>query len=576
MSANDLSSMVVRRERSNLPGGGYTPAVVHARAPELPEQDFILQALLSLPPPVPPADGGDGGALTIFSLVRQWSSSSAALRRALQRRLARGIAVQSALENGVLPLASDLRSWCAGDEAVQLPLFGLLQQPAAGSQAGDERVLLAAVTRHIDGIRDVAALLSKTGSDLDDARWNALQQIVDVHEGEKVLAFTQYEETARALFKRSLQSKRSAMLTASSSMIASGRIPRAEVISLFAPGANGRGKVPANCTVNLLICTDILSEGANLQDASVVVHLDLPWTPVRLTQRVGRAARLGSQARQVTVYTMPPPASAELLLRMERRLAAKLSVAARTVGIAGTVLPLLHLPAPSAASVPQLASQLRDLLRELGNGGHAENNPKELLVAAVDLALHAENAEVHFLALLDCGVNPQLVAGRGDWIDERISTCNSVLCALKLRLHAGDLKTRIAPQRDIEKAHRLLGRFTAMRDARLAAGIPSAAYAQSRKRLIRRLDTIAMRAPVHTRPSLHKVVARARRVATAAFGDGAERVLAELATAQMPDDSWLRAIEAFGEAQIRRSDGGSAPQEVRAILLLRQLANTRG
>jgi hypothetical protein len=64
-------------------------------------------------------------------------------------------------------------------------------------------------------------------------------------------------------------------------------------------------------------------------------------------------------------------------------------------------------------------------------------------------------------------------------------------------------------------------------------------------------------------------------VATAAFGDGAERVLAELATAQMPDDSWLRAIEAFGEAQIRRSDGGSAPLEVRAILILRQLANTR-
>ena len=46
--------------------------------------------------------------------------------------------------------------------------------------------------------------------------------------------------------------------------------------------------------VDLLIATDLLSEGLNLQDASVVVHLDLPWTAARLTQRIGRVWRVGA------------------------------------------------------------------------------------------------------------------------------------------------------------------------------------------------------------------------------------------------------------------------------------------
>ena len=46
--------------------------------------------------------------------------------------------------------------------------------------------------------------------------------------------------------------------------------------------------------MTLLLTTDLASEGVNLQDASVVVHLDLPWTAARLEQRVGRVARLAS------------------------------------------------------------------------------------------------------------------------------------------------------------------------------------------------------------------------------------------------------------------------------------------
>ena len=102
------------------------------------------------------------------------------------------------------------------------------------------------------------------------------------------------------------------------------------------PGARGAARAER---IDLLITTDLLSEGLNLQEASVIVHLDLPWNPARLDQRVGRALRLGSRHEAVTVYSIAPPASAERLLRIETRLRDKLSVAQRTIGVAGRILP---------------------------------------------------------------------------------------------------------------------------------------------------------------------------------------------------------------------------------------------
>ena len=72
-----------------------------------------------------------------------------------------------------------------------------------------------------------------------------------------------------------------------------------------------------------MITTDLLSEGVNLQGASVIVHLDVPWTPAGLEQRVGRAARMGSRHACVHVHGIAPPAAAERLLTLERRLARK-------------------------------------------------------------------------------------------------------------------------------------------------------------------------------------------------------------------------------------------------------------
>ena len=56
----------------------------------------------------------------------------------------------------------------------------------------------------------------------------------------------------------------------------------------------------------MLIATDVLAEGQNLQDAHIVVNFDLPWAIIRLIQRAGRVDRIGQQHDAITVYWFLP------------------------------------------------------------------------------------------------------------------------------------------------------------------------------------------------------------------------------------------------------------------------------
>src|SRR5439155_9770123 len=58
--------------------------------------------------------------------------------------------------------------------------------------------------------------------------------------------------------------------------------------------------------IDTLVCTDLASEGLNLQSAGVVVHYDIPWNPVKLDQRNGRAHRIGQTRDSVrAIYFLP-------------------------------------------------------------------------------------------------------------------------------------------------------------------------------------------------------------------------------------------------------------------------------
>ena len=126
----------------------------------------------------------------------------------------------------------------------------------------------------------------------------------------------------------------------------------------------------------------------------MVVHLDLPWNPARLDQRVGRARRLGSRHAVVTVYSVAPPASAERMLRIERSAAREASRRTANDRRRRTHLPSLarsrtndDASASNDQSASELASDLRDVLATGSRARHSARNgacaSDDVLVAAV-------------------------------------------------------------------------------------------------------------------------------------------------------------------------------------------------
>jgi superfamily II DNA or RNA helicase len=145
-------------------------------------------------------------------------------------------------------------------------------------------------------------------------------------DGKPTLVFTSRRETVRYLRDR-LAPPAVAWCTGTRAGLGPCPLPRATVLGWFREAP--RSSVgPA---ARHLIATDVAAEGLDLQRAARVVHYDLPWTPMRLEQREGRAVRLGSPHPAVDVVTFRPPAAMERALRLTRVLALK----ARLPSLAG-------------------------------------------------------------------------------------------------------------------------------------------------------------------------------------------------------------------------------------------------
>ncbi len=87
-----------------------------------------------------------------------------------------------------------------------------------------------------------------------------------------------------------------------------------------------------------MICTDVLSEGQNLQDAGVLINYDLHWNPVRMIQRAGRIDRLGTNYQKLFIYNCFPEEGLENLLGLVGRLQKRIADIDGTVGLDGSVL----------------------------------------------------------------------------------------------------------------------------------------------------------------------------------------------------------------------------------------------
>src|SRR5712691_3044255 len=155
-----------------------------------------------------------------------------------------------------------------------------------------------------------------------------LRLITHEHRGKKLIVFTQFADTVHYLTTQ-LQARGVSRLAA----VTGDTDDPTQLAWRFSPVSNNkRTRIVPDQELDVLIATDVLSEGQNLQDAAVVVNYDLPWAVIRLVQRAGRVDRIGQQAETILCYSFLPAAGVERIIRLRARVRQRLQENAEVVG----------------------------------------------------------------------------------------------------------------------------------------------------------------------------------------------------------------------------------------------------
>ncbi|HZO71934.1 MAG TPA: helicase-related protein [Ktedonobacteraceae bacterium] len=162
-----------------------------------------------------------------------------------------------------------------------------------------------------------------------DAKLAALVDLLtQQHPNEKILIFTQFADTVHYLSQQ-LKARGIAAIEG----VTGDTADPTELAWRFSPLSNDRQhEVAPEHELRVLVATDVLSEGQNLQDAAIVVNYDLPWAIIRLIQRAGRVDRIGQQSDSIYCYSFLPTEGVERLIRLRERVRRRLKENAEVVG----------------------------------------------------------------------------------------------------------------------------------------------------------------------------------------------------------------------------------------------------
>jgi ERCC4-related helicase len=248
-----------------------------------------------------------------------------------------------ALEDGRLLSAKTYRKW--------------LQTEGNDEEGAEENADFSRFVENLEAIPkdlyDIEAIRHKVNEDLSalegvlkeleeqrkDKKLETLERLLVSKEleGHKIIVFSYFKDTARYLYRH--LTKTSSLQGERIDIVDSSVHPedRRRKIEHFSPKANKKDLMPED-EIRILISTDVLSEGQNLQDADVVINYDLHWNPVRMVQRVGRLDRLGSPHSVIHVANFFPEEELEDLLGLLKRLTQKIDEINQTVGLDASVL----------------------------------------------------------------------------------------------------------------------------------------------------------------------------------------------------------------------------------------------
>lgn len=160
-----------------------------------------------------------------------------------------------------------------------------------------------------------------------DQKLNELEKLLNGnHKDDKVIVFTQYSDTANYVYNQLV--KRGVKHIGK---VTGGTKSPTTIVERFSPISN-KAEVSKENELRVLIATDVLSEGQNLQDAHVIVNYDLPWAIIRLIQRAGRVDRIDQNSEKIYCYSFFPADEIEKIIRLRTRLNERINENASIVG----------------------------------------------------------------------------------------------------------------------------------------------------------------------------------------------------------------------------------------------------
>jgi hypothetical protein len=271
-----------------------------------------------------------------------------------------------------------LEHWTTKNDAIlgyatqrEFELWGDEDEESSDEDVVSEE-LIQSIARLSRDEYDVSAMMTETYHDLDqivhfleEARKfkpiqdDKLQKLIRLLKskdlaGEKVLIFTEFADTARYIHMHLSE----AGIEGLGQVDSASKRNRADVIQCFAPYYNGLSSPKllheGRSEIRVLISTDVLSEGLNLQDASRMINYDIHWNPVRLMQRVGRVDRrmnpevekrmiadhpeVAASRGKVSFWNFLPPDDLNSILTLYTKVTQKTLLISKTLGIEGKKL----------------------------------------------------------------------------------------------------------------------------------------------------------------------------------------------------------------------------------------------
>jgi len=145
----------------------------------------------------------------------------------------------------------------------------------------------------------------------------------------KVIVFSAFADTAAYLYRELAPAIAggAALVTGAGTNKTTGKGLRTDlgsILSAFSPKSRGRPNDLDELEIDLLIATDVISEGQNLQDCDCLINYDIHWNPVRIVQRFGRIDRLGSTNAEIQLVNFWPNMDLDAYINLERRVSGRM------------------------------------------------------------------------------------------------------------------------------------------------------------------------------------------------------------------------------------------------------------